>query len=211
MSGGEVVHAATAAARRDLADLLSGLRPQDWAVQSLCAGWDVRTVTAHLVAATDPALAPFLLAVLRARGDLHRANDDLARQLGRRPTGELVDQLRLRAGSRTSPPVVGPRGPVTDVLVHTGDLSRPLGLPHRAADPAVRHALDFLVHGRPVGFVRRGRLSGLRLVAVDLGSTWGEGADVVGAGVDLMMAACGRDPVPGSLDGPGARLLAARS
>lgn len=35
--------------RRDLADLLDSLTPEQWATPSLCAGWSVRDVVAHIL------------------------------------------------------------------------------------------------------------------------------------------------------------------
>jgi uncharacterized protein (TIGR03083 family) len=205
-----VVWAAAATERRALADQLDRLTPAQWASPSLCAGWDVRTVTAHLVTALSPALLSFLVALARARGDLHRANDAVARRAATRPASDLVAELRRRAGSRTAPPVTGPRAPLTDVLVHAGDIRLPLGLPHEPAADGVRAALDFVTTGRPVGFVPRGRLAGLRLVAEDLDRSWGEGEEVGGRGIDLLMAACGRAAALERLHGPGADLLSGR-
>ena len=206
----DAVHAATAAERRALADLLDGLSPQQWATPSLCAGWDVRTVAGHLVGALDPALLPLLVAVARSGGRLHRANDAMARRAAQRPPADLVRALRERAGERSSPPGTGPRAPLTDVLVHTADVTHPLGLPHDPPAAHVRPALDFVTTGRPVGFVPRGRLPGLRLVAEDLGASWGEGAEVTGRGIDLLVAACGRPTALASLAGPGSAVLADR-
>ncbi len=161
----EQVLAAAARERRAVAELLDGLDAQQLATPSLCVGWDVRTVAAHLAAALAGPDRRFAVAVLRARGDLHRANDALARAEARRPVADLVGRLQRSAGRRVSPPVVGPRGPLTDVLVHGGDMRVPLGLPHDPGADGVRAALQFVTVGRPVGFVPRGRLTGLRLVA----------------------------------------------
>lgn len=61
-----------------------------------------------------------------------------------------------------------------------------------------------------MGFVPRSRLRGLRLVATDLDWSWGDGQEIWGRGIDLLMAACGRTAVLPQLDGPGRALLAAR-
>ncbi len=42
------VRAAISAERRELADLLDTLRADQWNRQSLCAGWRVREVAAHM-------------------------------------------------------------------------------------------------------------------------------------------------------------------
>jgi len=49
---GETIRRAVEAERRDLADLLDRLAPADWDGASLCTGWTVRDVVAHLTLAT---------------------------------------------------------------------------------------------------------------------------------------------------------------
>lgn len=86
----------------------------------------------------------------------------------------------------------------------------PLGLPHDPAPEHVRTALDLVTGARPLGFVPRGRLKGIRLVADDLDTAWGEGEPVEGRGIDLLMAACGRTALLGSVRGAGVPVLARR-
>lgn len=205
------VFGAVAARRRAVADLLEGLNEQQLATPSLCAGWDVRTVGAHLADAAAPhALGTFLVSLVRAGGRLHRANDEAARRAARRPVPETVTLLRQRADSRFTPPLTGPRAPLTEVLVHEGDMRIPLTLPHDPELSAVRIALEFVTTGRPTGFVPRGLLQGLRLAATDIDWWWGDGAEVRGRGIDLLMAACGRVAVLTRLEGAGRQLLADR-
>ena len=205
------VFAAAAVRRRAVADLLEGLTDEQLATPSLCAGWDVGTVGAHLADAAAPgALGEFLKDLVRAGGRLHRANDEAARRAGRRPVAQTVALLRERAGSRLTPPVTGPRAPLTELLVHEGDMRIPLGLPHHPEHQAVRVGLEFVTSGRPIGFVPRGRLRGLRLVGTDPDWSWGHGPEVHGRGIDLLMAACGRAAVLPSLEGPGRQVFADR-
>lgn len=42
------LRALIAAERQELADLLGGLRPAQWDAPSLCAGWRIREVAAHM-------------------------------------------------------------------------------------------------------------------------------------------------------------------
>jgi uncharacterized protein (TIGR03083 family) len=202
--------AATAAERRHVADWLSSLDDAALATPSLCAGWDVRTVGAHLAVAVTVGLPSFVLTVLRYGGRPHRANDALARRMAQRPVSEIIDTLRTNAGRRLSNPGTGPYGPLTDVLVHTGDMRRPLGVPHDPPRELVVAVLAFLTSGRAVGFVTRGRLRGLRLIADDADFAWGTGEDVRGRAADLMIAVCGRAAGLTDLHGPGAEVLRAR-
>lgn len=213
MDGSALAHvfAATAERRRAVADLLEALDESQLAASSLCAGWDVRTVGAHLAqTATRGALGQFLRDVVRARGSIHRANDAAARRAGLQPVAETVALLRRRAESRFSPPMTGPRAPLTDLLVHEGDMRLPLGLGHDPDPGQVRVGLEFVTTGRAIGFVPRGRLRGLRLTASDLDWAWGDGAALTGRAIDLLMAACGRSAVLTRLDGAGLPVLAGR-
>jgi uncharacterized protein (TIGR03083 family) len=65
--------------RLSLADLLATLTDDEWDLPSLCAGWRVRDVAAHLALATQPP-GPWSMVVeaVRARGSFHRLNHDLA-------------------------------------------------------------------------------------------------------------------------------------
>lgn len=202
--------AAAAVQRRWIADLADTLDAAQLATPSLCGGWDVRTVLGHLVVSVDPDLRRFARALLRSGGRPHRANDLVARERARVPVAELTAALRAHAASRFAPPVVGLLGPSTDALVHAADICVPLGLPHDPDTAAVTRALDFLTTGRPVGFVPRGRLAGLRLVAEDSEWSWGTGAALRGRGIDLAVAACGRPAVLDRLTGPGVDVLRRR-
>lgn len=206
----DTVFALVARRRRAVADLVETLDGDQLATGSLCSGWDVRTVVGHLAGAASPGTVAPLLALVRAGLRPHVANDRLARRAARASATELAAVLRDRADSRFTPPVTGPRAPLTDVLVHEGDVRVPLGLAFDPEPEAVAYALDFVTTGRPVGFVPRGRLTGLQLVAEDLGRVAGAGQPVTGRAIDLVMAACGRAAVLPRLRGAGVDLLARR-
>ena len=61
--------------RRSLADLFDGLSADEWEAASLCAGWRVRDVAAHLTLAHMGTM-PAAFATLRARGSLNRMIHD---------------------------------------------------------------------------------------------------------------------------------------
>lgn len=198
-------------ARLGLADLVAGLNSDQLATPSLCAGWSVRDVVGHLVLASDLPKARLFAAVVRARGSYDRAMDRLSRAEATRPFPDLVANLRANADSRFAVAGVGPRGPLTDVLVHTVDIAVPLRLSWSAPSDAVRVSVEFATSSRARAFVPRGRLSGLRLHASDLGFTWGQGATVNGSGIDLLAVLCGRAALLERLDGPGTDVLASRT
>jgi uncharacterized protein (TIGR03083 family) len=205
----ERVFAAATDERRRIASLLGDLDDAQLATPSLCAGWDVKTVGAHLVSTLADGTGTFLRLALR-RGSLHHAIDELARRRVRLPSPEIAAALRQHADRRMSPPVLGPLDPLADVLVHSGDIRIPLRLPFEPDPERAALALDFLTGPWPFGFAPLGRLRGIRLQAADTDRAWGTGADVGGPVAALMMAACGRTALLDALDGPGLPLLCHR-
>ena len=70
--------AAKNAERLVLPDFLDTLDEQDWQAASLCPGWTVRDVVAHVTLATRQTVLPTIGRVLRARGDFNRVNREWA-------------------------------------------------------------------------------------------------------------------------------------
>lgn len=202
--------AASARLRYTLADWIETLDDAQLGTPSLCDRWTVRDVAGHLTAVVTMSHGALLRQVVRRRGNLHLANADLAVAEAARPVAELAARLRRNAEKPFRPPVVGARGPLTDLLVHDGDMRIPLGLTPQPEPALSSVVLDFLTGSAP-GFVPRHRLRGLQLVATDVPGQWGAGAEVRGTRSDLMMAVCGRISVLPRLSGPGAALLADRS
>ena len=51
-----------------VADILDGLEPEEWSTPSLCDGWTVRDVGAHLSIAATSSVREVLPWMLRSRG-----------------------------------------------------------------------------------------------------------------------------------------------
>lgn len=210
------VFARTADLRRQIADLAAELTPAQLARQSLCGAWTVRDVLGHLVVPLTISMPQFAVAMLRARGDFHVANDRLARQSADRLGARLPQVLRERAGRRFIPPGGTPYFQLADLLVHSQDIRRPLGVAHTYAVADLRDVLTLLVQpasGR--GFIPRSRAAGLQFRAIDLPD--GSGPVVLGAGPSvegpaeaIILALTGRRVALADLSGPGVDLLAAR-
>jgi uncharacterized protein (TIGR03083 family) len=198
----EFVFAAVADERRRLASLLEGLDAAQWATPSLCEGWDVQTVAAHVVSTVVDGTPAFLRHAVRCLS-MARAIDELARRRARLPATEIVADLRRCADRPISPPLFGPLDPLADVLVHGGDVRIPLGLPFRPDPQLAALAMDFLTGPWPFGFVPFGRLRGISMRADDIGRGWGTGAEIRGPVAVLMMAISGRTALLHQLDGPG--------
>ena len=192
--------------RRQIAALIDELDDAQLATESLCAGWDIKTVAAHLVSVFADGFWVFQWAAIR-NGGIDRAIDELARRRAQLPATQIAAALRQGADRELSPPITGPLSALADVLVHDGDIRIPLGLPFDPDPQRAALALDFLTGRRALGFVPRRRLRGLCLQATDIDRCWGEGAEVRGPVAALMMAACGRVALVHLLDGPGLPML----
>lgn len=205
----ELVFAAVADERHRIASLLEGLDTAQLATPSLCKGWDVKTVAAHVVSTVTDGTFAFLRLALRRRS-MARAVDELARRRARLPAAEIAAGLHQCADHPLSPPLFGPLDPLADVLVHGGDIRIPLGLPFNPDPQRAASAMDFLTGPWPFGFVPLGRLRGISLRANDIGRTWGSGAQIQGPVAALMMTVAGRTALLPMLDGPGLPKLTRR-
>jgi len=205
----EQVFAAVANERRSIAALIDDLDADQLATASLCEGWDVKTVAAHLVSDFADGFGGFMASGLRHRS-IDRGIDALARRRAQAPAAEIAETLRRRADYRLSPPVTGPLSGLTDVFVHGADMRIPLGLPHRPDPRLVTRVLDFLTGPTQLGFFSRRRLRGIALHDDDTGRTWGHGDPIRGPGVAVMLAVCGRTVAFDHLTGSGLPLLRSR-
>ena len=196
--------------RRRMADLVESLSAEQLRAPSLCGAWTVKEVFGHLVAAVAVGTGAALRALAVSGFRLHRANARLAAAMAERPAGDLAGLLRAHAEDPFQPPVVGFPGQLTDLQVHGLDVRRPLGLAGGLRPERVAVSLDFLVGGRAVGFVPRGRPAGLRFEAADVEWSWGSGPVVRGSGEALLLGLTGRRVAFAELSGDGVATLAAR-
>ncbi|MFJ9811698.1 maleylpyruvate isomerase family mycothiol-dependent enzyme [Streptomyces sp. NPDC101158] len=189
-----------AAERRELADLFEGLRDDQWNAPTLCAGWRVREVVAHMSTGFRLSLPATLGELIRARGSLHRMTDRVARRdAAAHSVGELCAFLRDNADHRWTPPVGGHVAALGHDVVHGLDVTVPLGLDRRVPADRLRVLLDAT---GPSGLRFFGvDLRGVRLCAADLDWSYGSGAEVRGSAQDLLLITFGRRLPPGRLHG----------
>lgn len=202
----QFVFAAVADERRRIADLLEGLDDAQLSKPSLCAGWDIKTVAAHLVSVFADSFWAFMGWAARRRS-IAGAIDELARRRAELPVADIITTLRRCADHQLSPPLFGPLSPLADNLVHGGDIRIPLELPFHPDPSRAALALDFLTGPWPFGFVPLGRLRGISLRGTDIERSWGKGAEIRGPVAALMMSAAGRPALLHTLEGPGLPLL----
>ena len=192
--------------RSALADLLETLSPAEWDHPTLCPGWAVRDVAAHVIASPQFGLADLVPALWRGRGDYNRAMYLDARARGRRPVESILADYRRLDGSRRHPPGTTVREPLLDVLVHTQDIALPLGRHHAMPPEAARTAAD-RVWSMPFPFWARRRLRGVTLTATDIDWRAGSGPEVRGTMEALLLLLTGRTAALDRLEGPGLDVL----
>jgi uncharacterized protein (TIGR03083 family) len=206
----DAVWAAIDAERGSLADLFDDLTEQEWDHPSLCAGWRVRDVAAHLTLSTARA-RDVAGPVLRARGNFDRMVHDTAVDRAAAPAGELIAAVRAMTGSRRRAPGVTHLEPLIDVLVHGQDVAVPLGRPRPmplAAAAAAATRVWTMRWPFTVAFDARRRLAGLRLEATDTQWAAGDGEVVEGPVEALLLLLTGRVAAARDrLSGPGVARL----
>ena len=201
-------------ARLPFIELLASLGPPEWDTPSLCGGWTVRHVAAHVAwASVDPPLA-MVTGLLRARLDVNRLNDENAQRWARRGPTAALEQLRANAASGATPFGVPWPAAVADSVVHDLDVRRPLRRPRHIDESLFRLTADFLLVARwPLSILLGGdprrRVSGVRLVATGTMWTHGAGPELHASPESLLLLLAGRTVDDAELAGPGAETILA--
>lgn len=200
-----VVHAERAA----LASDLTGLAETEWSARSLCEGWTVHQVLGHMVATTRITPVRFFAKFAGSgfRFEKMSAND-IRRETAGGPAATLA-AFRAQVGTTTRPP--GPPDTMLgETIVHSEDIRRPLGIRHTYPSDALTRAADFY-KGSGLLIGSKKRIAGLRLRADDEDWSTGDGAEVTGPLLSLLMAMTGRRAVLVDLSGDGVPTLRSRT
>ena len=194
--------------RARLADLLTTLEPEQWALATQCADWTVEQVVAHLTAAANTGKWAWIRSIVRAGFDPAKHN---ARLLERR-LGDSTEETLAKFHS-SIPLTIAPTKDfpafLGEVIVHGQDIARPLELdliPDAEATVEVARyfaSKDFAVNSKTL-------VKGVRLSAVDADFESGSGPQVAGRLLDLVMAMAGRPEALADLTGSGVAELRRR-
>jgi uncharacterized protein (TIGR03083 family) len=197
--------------RRRLIELLEDLSDKEWREPSLCRGWTVRDVAAHVALQnTTWSAMPRGVVYLARYGGMNGAIQAIARHHAASPTDQIIGEIRERIGVWRPLPTVTYRETLVDYLVHTQDIAIPLGRAmDMRADVAVVAAERVWTSARM--FHARKKLAGHRLVADD--TTWsvGQGQEITGPISALLLLLTGRAAALPRLSGAGMATLQARS
>ncbi|MGW8632800.1 maleylpyruvate isomerase family mycothiol-dependent enzyme [Streptomyces sp. NPDC055793] len=188
--------------RAALIDDLAHLEEERWGRPSLCEGWTVHDVVAHLIDTARTTRLGFVVGLVRERFDFDRQNArGVERARGASPQ-ETLQRLRQVASRRSTPPApLDSR--LVEQVVHGEDIRRPLGISRSYPPEAVVRSLRLQAR-TPASFGGAKELTaGIRLTAVDADLSLGDGPEVRGPALTLLLAVCGRRVALEELDGPG--------
>ena len=188
---------------RALADLLEASGPAVWDAPSLCEGWRIREVVAHM---TMPAalLGPCLHGGAGGRRRrLHAPLGHRGRARRRASPASLLGDLRSEVLHGWQPPGGGVEGALTHCVIHGLDITGSVPLERRVPDERIAAVLGIIAGpGTPNLFGVD--LQGVQLQADDLDWSYGSGTPVSGSAQALALVVCGRLLPPGRLDGEAA-------
>jgi uncharacterized protein (TIGR03083 family) len=201
------IREAIASQRRGLADVLDALPACSWDAPTLCAGWRVREVVAHITMPFRYSTARFAMEMARARGNFNRMADRCARRDAQAPTNELLAALEDNEWYEWEPPGGGLPAALTHDVVHGLDITVPLGIERYIPEDQLRSVLQTMTG--PTSMKHFGiDLDGVELRANDIDWSFGSGAPVSGNAQDLVLVLCGRTVPAQRLDGePSARFI----
>ena len=197
------------AERASLGEFLDTLTPDQWAARTWCDKWDVRQLVAHLTAAGNITAAHFFAGFVKAGFSFDKTVEtDLENYAGGTPAAVKARYDAIITSNRKPP------GPayvaLGEVMVHGEDIRRSLGTKgEHPADHLVTLAESYKKTGMPLHGKKR--VVGLKLRATDIDWSTGEGPEVTGPCMSLILGMVGRAGALADCDGPGLETLRSRA
>lgn len=199
-----VIHAERGA----LADDLSGLSDAQWQTPSLCSGWSVHDLLAHIVATAETTKLGFFGRFAGSGFNFGKMADKEVAEGTKAGPAATLTALRAVQNFTKSPP-----GPVDswlgETLIHSEDIRRPLGIKREYPIDAVVRTLDFYKGSNLIVGAKK-RIAGLTLRAADADWSTGSGPEVSGPAMSLLLATTGRSAALDDLSGDGVETLRSR-
>lgn len=177
--------------RLELADTLDSLSTAQWDTPTLCTGWRVREVIAHVTMPYRYKPGKFMLEMLKSGGNFNRMSDRVAKHdTTRLSANELAQTIRANVAHPWCPPGGGLEGALSHDVIHSLDIIVPLGLPWKIPTDRLQIVLNGLSPKRARYFGVD--LDDVKLKATDADWTYGSGKEVTGTLQDLVLYVCGR-------------------
>ncbi len=184
------LHAWIAQTCTGLADFLDAAPAGTWDAATLCEGWQVRHLVAHVTMPARLTPEQFGAEMAAAGGDFTRLSDTVAARDSALPAADLTAALRSPALHAWEPPGGGAAGALSHAVIHSLDVTVALGEPPVAPAPAVESVLDHLAAADGASFGVD--LTDVRLEAADTDWSRGTGTPVRADGGALLALLSGR-------------------
>lgn len=187
---------------------LENVSDSRWSTQSLCSAWTVRDVLAHMTTTAKMTPGRFFGKFAGTGFQFNAMNEKgVKEELGATPADTLAG-FKAQLDRTTAPPcpldaMVG------EIVIHSQDIRRPLGIAHTFQPEALTLVGDFVIRGNLLLGGKR-RANGLTLSATDVDWTRGAGPAVNGPLASIILALTGRKAGLADLSGDGLDTLAAR-
>ena len=197
------------AERASLSEFLGTLAPEQWTAPTWCDKWNVQELVAHLTAAGNITAPHFMAGFVKAGFSFDKTVDRDLRNYSQGSPADVKARYDAIITSNRKPP-----GPayvaLGEVMVHGEDIRRSLGA--RGDHPA-EHLQTLAEMYKKTGAPLHGkrRVVGLKLQATDVDWSAGEGPEVKGPCMSLIMAMVGRTGAMDDCDGPGLETLRSRA
>lgn len=186
--------------RRATVSLLEDLSTPDWDRPTLCAGWTVAHLAAHLSMPFRIGLPRLMIAMIRARGDFDRAADRLARHdVARMSPDALISALRENIHTEWNPLGGEPVDALCHDVIHGLDLSEGLDRSPTATLAQLACVLDTIKTKDRVEYFG-GDLGGYTLAASELDFRIGAGQVISVPASTLVLILTGRMSVGDHLE-----------
>ena len=194
--------------RAALAADLESVKEPDWDTPSLCEGWTVRDVLAHMTGTAKISPGSFFGKIIANGFSLKKLQEkDIVELRGSAPADTLAN-FKAEVNSSKHPP--GPTDTwLGEVIVHSEDIRRPLGIKHEYSADALARVADFY-KGSNLIIGTKKRIEGLHLKATDMDWSYGDGPEVSGPMAALVVAMAGRKEAIADLSGDGVTTLSSR-
>jgi uncharacterized protein (TIGR03083 family) len=189
------------------ADMLESLSPEQWTADTLCKGWNVHLVAAHMMVASEQSTGRFLKGLISSGFRFNVMTDRDVRVAAQLSPSDIVARIRARTTTTNKPPAPA-MAMLGEVVVHGTDIREPLGIADNTSMDAKLACLD-MFKGSNFPVAAKRTIAGLRLRATDANWSCGAGPEVAGPALALVMAMTTR-PLFASLTGEGVDTLRGR-
>jgi uncharacterized protein (TIGR03083 family) len=195
--------------RANLIDTWIGFTSEQWKCPSLCSGWSVQDVAGHVVGGAEETPISFIRGLAEVGFKFNAFTDRVAKKNAATGPTELVRRLQARTTTTNHPP--GPADAMlAEIVVHGADIRRPLQVSYRYPEAALVHIADQWKNSNLIIGAKR-RIAGVKLKATDVTWTHGEGPEVTGPMLAIVLAMAGRTDAHRELSGEGLATLVSRS